>query len=223
MSATSLSKAQQRTPILRKTKPASQTAVTLNQASRQLGYAEDDQNLQSLIDQATANAETLCDRTIADSVTWEMQVNDWDSVVQFPYSPLLSVESVKYWTLTGCSKRSTPASYYVYTSTNEPGRLHYTPDWLAPSTDGRLMGIMYTFQAGWGSQELIDPQCIQLVLAILSQMDDREDPRYQQVAAKRIEQLAINCSPGSTDESWQAQAYDHATAPRIRGKRFRAW
>lgn len=192
----SLTKPQILQPNLKKTKPATRLPVTLEQGKSQLGYVDDDQRVQSLIEAATDQAETMADRTIADSVTWQWSVPYFQRVVQFPYAPLLSVESVTYIDADSTTQTINPSNYSISVSTELPGRLEFSSDYVAPSTNDSLLPITFTFQAGYGDVELIPGKLTQLVLLLMSVFDDRDDPKYVESAMQRAEQLAISGSPG---------------------------
>jgi len=141
--------------------------VTLSEMKDHLRVTSSDEDtlIESLITAARQAAEHYLSRSLI-SKTYEMTMDDWDTCINIPFPPLLSVESIKY-DGTSSDDQTFASSNYTIETRMEPGRIKITGSTpqLKSNTNGR---IRIRFKAGYGENISDVPQAIRSAIKIIA-------------------------------------------------------
>ena len=129
----------------------------------------DDVLIGSLISAAREHIENLMNRAFIEQ-TWELTMENFpggNAVVDLPRSPLISIESVKYFDAGGNDVTMPPADYQV-DAASEPARIAPAvgSSWPSVETE-KLGGVRIRFKAGHGALADDVPQRIKQAINLL--------------------------------------------------------
>jgi uncharacterized phiE125 gp8 family phage protein len=105
--------------------------------------------LTAMVAAARQHMENILRRALI-TQTWKLYLNKFESEIEIPRAPLISVSSIKHFD-TGGTEQTLAASVYTVDTDSEPGRIYLAPDQSWPDTDGREKAITITFVAGYGA------------------------------------------------------------------------
>lgn len=150
------------------TRPVSEP-VSLDRVKRALGLnniRDHDTTLQELIKSASMAVSNDLGRALITTV-YTLYLDGWPGrEIQFPYPPLLAVNSVKYYGDVTETLDTFSASSYTVTTGGDPGRLWLNEDADWPELMDRPSPIQVEFQAGYGAEADDVPAAIQAAVTM---------------------------------------------------------
>lgn len=150
--------------------------IDLSEATEHLrGIVPDDEAtlVEALIVAARERAETFTERGFI-SQAWAFYCDEFPAgVVRLPLTPVMSVESIKYFDTSGVEQTLDPAEYFVDTK-SKPARLVPVTSW--PSTFCRPNSITIAATVGYGTEASDVPQTIKqaMLLMVADMYENRE-------------------------------------------------
>ena len=142
--------------------------VSLNRVKRSLGLdnvRDFDGTLSELILSAAGAVSSDLGRALT-TTTYTLYLDRWPGrIIQLPYPPLISVDSIKYW---GDSTETLDTfSSYTVANAGEPGLIALNEDATWPSLmDRGVNPIEIQFQAGYGADQDDVPATIQAAVTM---------------------------------------------------------
>ena len=142
--------------------------VSLNWVMRSLGLdnvRDFDGTLSELILSAAGAVSSDLGRALTNT-TYTLYLQRWPGrIIQLPYPPLISVDSIKYWA--DSDSTLTTFSSYTVANSGEPGLLALNEDATWPSLmDRGVNPIEIQFQAGYGADQDDVPATIQAAVTM---------------------------------------------------------
>ncbi len=144
--------------------PATELAVTLDDAKVHLRIDGDDQNamVEAWIRGITAHAEHEMGRSILNQ-TYRCTLDAFPDAIRLDNPPIVSVTSVKYLDESGIEQTLDPADYLVDT-VSEPGYIVPAPGAAWPATLDRVNAVNVEYVAGYGATQAATPHGIKMYL-----------------------------------------------------------
>jgi len=167
-------------PIIELTAPSFEP-VTIDEAKNHLRVIgnEEATYIKQLIKVARGVIETKTQRALCRR-TFRLVLDDWplSRVIELPYPPLASVETVKYLDAAD-ALQTFSNTYYKVDTEAKPGRIiikwaEVWPSWPIISQNGNAVQIDYT--AGYETAAGIEPELKQAVLIVLAQYFVNREP-----------------------------------------------
>jgi uncharacterized phiE125 gp8 family phage protein len=111
--------------------------------------ADDNTMISQLMAAATEWLENFQQRTF---ITKEriLQLDSFPLIIQPPYPPLLTIESIEYIDTAG-DEQTLDEAYYRVDTYNEPGRVTEAYNYCWPSTQNVTGAVTITYTAGYGA------------------------------------------------------------------------
>ena len=146
--------------------------VSLNRVKRSLGLdnvRDFDGTLSELILSAAGAVSSDLGRALTNT-TYTLYLQRWPGrIIQLPYPPLISVDSIKYWA--DSDSTLTTFSSYTVANSGEPGLIALNEDATWPSLmDRGVNPIEIQFQAGYGADQDDVPATIQAAVTMTAAM-----------------------------------------------------
>lgn len=139
--------------LVRVTAPASEP-VTLAEAQSWLRVDSNDDSteIETLIQVAREMVENATGRALI-SQTWKLSLSQWPETrtIDLPTTPLVSVETVKYYPADGGAQATLASSKYHVVTGTEPGRVVLKANELWPDEDDRPDAVEVSFTSGWAN------------------------------------------------------------------------
>jgi len=180
---------------LKRTSAPGSTAVSLDEAKRQLRVltSDEDMAIGEYLDAAIAfcdGREGVLGRALI-TQSWEWRIHDFPAggVIRLPLPPLQSVESIKYLDTGGVEQTLSTDIYNVESSTRDGVVWRaYSKTW--PSVRNVPYAVRIAFTAGYGDDEVDVPgpikQAIKLVLTHLYESRGVVDPNVMAAAVRTV-------------------------------------
>jgi len=111
--------------------------------------------LAGLVETATKSAEVFTERRFVEQ-TWRLKRDCFQEVIELPFPPLISVESIKYIDTNGTEQTLDPSVYTVDTD-SEPGRVFLAYDQSWPSIRSERQAVRVEFKCGYGAAADVPP------------------------------------------------------------------
>lgn len=152
--------------------------VTLAEASAWLRVdsSDDASEITTLITTARQMVEDATGRALI-SQTWRLRQSEWPvAVIELPASPLVSVESVKYYPADGSAQATlSSASYHVLTDA-EPGLVVLKADYDWPDIADRPDAVEVNFTAGYADADAVPRTLRHAVLLLIAHLYENRSP-----------------------------------------------
>lgn len=120
--------------------------------------SDEDTYIGALIKAAIEWCERFTKRSFVQT-TWQLQLDQFATLIELPRPPLISVDQVDYVDTSGVSQTLASSVYQVDTKA-EPGRLceAYGQTW--PTTRDQIAAVTITYKAGYGATAASVPDAI---------------------------------------------------------------
>ncbi len=125
---------------------------------------KDDSLIRSYIKAATENAEAITRRQFI-TATYELRLDRFPAVIQFPRPPLWDVISVKYYD-TDEAEQTLDESVYMMDEYSTIGRITPAPGESWPGVGETIPTITIEFQAGYGDRDAV-PEDIKSAIKLI--------------------------------------------------------
>lgn len=134
----------------KKTASAANLPITLDEAKAhcRVTFADDDDLITALIKAATHELETRTQRTFCETTYIEILDSFPSAGIRLSLPPLLSVQSIVYFSTTG-AQLTLSANDYLVDTHNEPGWIYPSVDKAWPETQDRINAVSITYKAGY--------------------------------------------------------------------------
>ena len=160
--------------------------ITTAQAKKHLNVSisDDDTYIDILIKVARQSIERATDRAFLNQ-TWRLYLENWpsgkDERIYLPYSPVSSIESIKYTDTAGDQQTWTNTEYQADTN-HEPGRIAPAYGYVYPSIRSAddLSHIIIEYVSGYGANigaaTLLPAQMTQALYLLISHLYENREP-----------------------------------------------
>ncbi len=153
--------------------------VTLAEAQAWLRVdsSDDATEITTLITTARQAVENFTGRALI-SQTWRLRQSNWGdgAVIELPASPLISVESVKYYPADGSAQATLSSSYYHVLTDAEPGLVVLKADYDWPDIADRPDAVEVNFTAGYADADAVPKTLRHAVLLLLAHLYENRGP-----------------------------------------------
>jgi uncharacterized phiE125 gp8 family phage protein len=170
--------------------PASEP-ISLDEAKRHLRRLDSD--LDGEIVELIASARDYCERatqrTLRVGVERLMTLESLPICVEFPWPPLISVDSVKYLDAAGDEQTLDPANYYVELSTEGAGVLRLASGIDLPATADREDAWRIALTTGYASADAVPSTAKQAIKQKLTEFYGLGSEKELMAAAKCADRL----------------------------------
>lgn len=154
--------------------PAAALAVSLVDAKVELRITPDDVSLDGSITRwikaITLEAEHQIGRTVNVGKNWRLTLDAFPDALRLDYSPVASVESIKFYDVDNALQTLDPADYYVDT-VSTPGFAVPAPGKAWPATYDRINAVVVDYVAG-----IVDMFQENIEQYILARLQEQFDP-----------------------------------------------
>ena len=167
--------------------------ITLSEARAHMrvSHSEEDELIAGLVSSARITVETITRRSLI-SQKWRLFSDTFPptSVIKLPHSPVITVESVKYYDTDGELQTFANSNYWV-DLVSAPARLMLRDGVSYPDTqDNRPNAVEITYTAGFGERRESIPSpirhCVKLLVAHLYENPDI-------VSAGQLNEIPMSC------------------------------
>ena len=172
--------------------------ISVDAAKRHLRImsADFDDEVMQAVKAARGWCESYVSRTLRSAVTRTLSFTDWPcDPIQLPYPPLLTVESVKYYSTDDVDTTLATSNYHVLISTSGPGRIEWDDDADLPDTSTRPDAIRIVYTAGY--TELPADAKYAVLMKLSSLWGDETDTRRMEHFDRTAQRLLTGIAWGS--------------------------
>ncbi len=175
--------------------PAAALAVSLADAKVELRITPEDVSLDSSITRwikaITLEAEHQIGRSVNVAKNWRLTLDAFPDALRLDYSPVLTVDSIKFYDAENVLQTLDPADYYVDT-VSTPGFAVPAPGKSWPETFDRINAVIVDYVAGTGdmAQENIE----QYILARLQEQFDPSGRDFKETVQSKYAERLLDVS-----------------------------